>query len=142
MSGLPPDDQPDEIYIGPVGPIPVHYDDDPRLIDERAAWSAAAKVAQSLITADELIGGMSHVDWRVRHDVVPRLVARAGDDSRTIPTLIAAIDSDPAWEVRDAAVMALRWPEDGRVMAVLERALDDSQPEVRWSASFKLAQFK
>jgi HEAT repeat protein len=142
MSGHPPDDQPDEVYIGPVGPIPVHYDDDPRLVDERAAWSRAAKVAQSLITADELIGGMSHADWRVRHDVVDRLVARAGDDARTIPTLITAIDSDPAWEVRDAAVMAIRWPEDDRVMAVLEQALDDSHPEVRWSASYKLAQFE
>ena len=141
MSGLPPDDHPDEIHIGPVGPIPVHFDDDPRLLEERAAWSRAARVAQSLITADELIGGMSHVDFRVRHDVVDRLVARAGDDDRTIPTLITAIASDPAWEVRDAAVMALRWPEDERIRAVLERALDDSHPEVRWSASYKLSQF-
>jgi HEAT repeat protein len=141
VSGLPPDDQPDEVYMGPVGPIPVHYDDDLRLADERAAWSNAAKIAQSLITADELIGGMRHSNWRVRHDVVDRLVARAGDDDRAIPTLIAAIDSDPAWEVRDAAVMALRWPDDDRVRAVLERALDDGHPEVRWSASYKLSQF-
>ena len=142
MSGLSPDDQPDEVYIGPVGPIPVHYDDDPRRVDERAAWSVAAKIAQSLITTDELIDGMSHADWRVRHDVVDRLVARAGDDNRTIPTLVTAIDSDPAWEVRDAAMMALRWPEDDRVIGVLKRALSDSHPEVRWSASYKLSQFR
>lgn len=95
-----------------------------------------------MTSPDQLIAGMTHPDWRVRHDVVDRLVARAGDDARTIPTLIATIDTDPAWEVRDAAVMDLRWPDDDRVVEVLRRAVDDNQSEVRSSASYKLSQFE
>ena len=45
------DDQPDSIQIGPVGPIPVHYEDDPRDEGDRDAWSNAAKTRSSLFLA-------------------------------------------------------------------------------------------
>jgi len=41
MDDLPPKDQPDVVWIGPVGPIPIHYEDDPRFEEERAQWSEA-----------------------------------------------------------------------------------------------------
>jgi HEAT repeat protein len=50
----------------------------PRLTEERAAWSAARRSAQTLHTPDELIAGMSDPDWRVRYETVDRLIARAG----------------------------------------------------------------
>jgi hypothetical protein len=43
MNELPPDDQPDVVGVGPVGPIPIHYEDDPRFEEERAAWSHARR---------------------------------------------------------------------------------------------------
>jgi hypothetical protein len=45
MQDLPPEDQPDEVWIGPVGPIPIIDEDDPRFEEERAAWSAANRKA-------------------------------------------------------------------------------------------------
>jgi HEAT repeat protein len=141
VSHLPPEDQPDVVWIGPVGPIPVYHDDDPRLADDRAAWSAARKLAQAMITADELLEGLTHPDWRVRHDVVERLVARAGDDERMIPALLVAVQDDPYWQVRDAVIMALRWPDDERVQSVLRSAQRDPHEEVQWSANYKMTQF-
>ena len=44
MTSLAPEDQPDVIYIGPVGPIPVHYEDDPRFEEERQAWQRLIRV--------------------------------------------------------------------------------------------------
>jgi HEAT repeat protein len=128
------------IYIGPVGPIPVGYDDDPRFEQERQAWSKAIAIAQALVTPDELIAGMSHPDWRVRHQVVARLVARAGDDERTIPLLVNIVTTDSSPVVRDAAVMAMKWPDDARVLSALRAAENDPDEEVRSSASYMLGQ--
>jgi hypothetical protein len=80
MRDLPPEDQPDEISVGPVGPIPIIHDDDPRFEEERAAWSAATKKAQALHSAEELLEGVRDPDWRVRHEAIPRLVTRWKDD--------------------------------------------------------------
>ena len=88
MGKLPPEDQPDAIHIGPVGPIPIFHEDDPRLADDRAAWSAARKKAQAMHSADDLLDGLTHADWRVRHQVIDRLIARARDDARTLPVLL------------------------------------------------------
>jgi hypothetical protein len=79
---LPPEDQPDTFSIGPVGPIPIIHDDDPRFAEDRAAWSAARRKAQAMHSADELVRGIGDPEWRVRHEVVDRLIARASDDSR------------------------------------------------------------
>jgi hypothetical protein len=75
MNELPPEDQPDVVWVGPVGPIPIHYEDDPRFEEERAAWSHARRKAQALHSAEELLGGVVDDDWRVRCESIVRLAA-------------------------------------------------------------------
>jgi hypothetical protein len=137
---LPPEDRPDTIDIGPVKGIPVFHDDDPRLTEERAAWSAARRRAQALHSADELVSGMSDPDWRVRHETVDRLIARARDDSRTLPRLLRAATTDDAWQVRDAVVMRLHEFDQDAVLPVLRQAESDAVSDVRWSARYSLFQ--
>jgi HEAT repeat protein len=140
---LPPDDQPDEIWVGPVGPIPIQYEDDPRLASERTRWHDANVRSQAMLTADELLGGLEDEEWRVRVGVVERLVARAGSDERTVPSLIDTLLTDTAWQVRDAVAMALKaFPGDGRVLEALRTATADENDEVRWSVGFALAQLE
>jgi hypothetical protein len=90
MANLPPEDQPDTVSIGPVEGIPVHYEDDPRLEAEHRRWSVARRKAQAMHGVDELLRGLHDDDWRVRHEVVDRLVARGKDDPRTLPELLTA----------------------------------------------------
>jgi hypothetical protein len=52
-------DGPDELRIGPIV-IPIIEDDDPRLTEDRALWSAAASRAQALTTWEELRHGLNH----------------------------------------------------------------------------------
>jgi hypothetical protein len=108
MNKLPPDDQPDAIWIGAIGPIPIIEEDDPRFVEERAAWHEARVKAQALHSADELLSGIHDDDWRVRHESVPRLRARWQDDPRTLPELLRLAEHDPVWEVRDAALGVAR----------------------------------
>jgi hypothetical protein len=140
VDNLPPEDQPDVIYIGPVGPIPIIHEDDPRFEEERAAWSAATRKAQAMHSADELLDGLKDADLRVRQEVVDRLIARAGDDERTLPALLQVATHDGAWEVRDAVIMRLNEFEPEKVRPVLLEALGDPNPEVSWAARFSLDQ--
>jgi hypothetical protein len=141
MSFVSPEDQPDQIWIGPVGPIPMHYDDDPRTASEREAWHTATGVAQALSSPQGLLEGMSHPDWRVRHEVVDRLVAKGRSDPRTLPALLGCLASDPSAAVRDKVGMAMtRFPDDDRVVPALRGALDDPDDDVRWSATYALTQ--
>jgi hypothetical protein len=55
MNELPPEDQPDVVWVGPVGLIPIHYEDDPRFEDEPVAWSNARKKAQGLHSVEQLL---------------------------------------------------------------------------------------
>ncbi len=143
MSQLPPDDQPDEVWVGSVGPIPVHYEDDPRLVSERARWHDANVRSQALLTADELLEGLEDEEWRVRVGVVDRLVARAHNDERTVSSLIEHLLTDAAWQVRDAVAMALKaFPGEERVLKALRTATADENDEVRWSVGFALAQLE
>lgn len=138
--GRTPEDQPDEIWIGRVGPIPVFHDDDPRLEDENARWVVARSIAQALETADELLDGLHSAEWRVRHDVVDRLIARAADDERTVPELVVALRSDPNEKVREQVAMAFHAVNDSRVVEALGIALGDPSEEVRAAARFSLDQ--
>lgn len=138
---LPPEDGPDEIWVGPVGPIPVHYDDDPRLVDDQVAWSEAAARAQGMLSADELLRGLVDPDWRVRHAVVDRLIARARDH-RTLPALLKALADDPAWQVRDAVAIRLSDFEPDAVMPSLLAARGDTHLEVHWSVEFAIDQLE
>ena len=139
MNSLPPEDRPDVIQIGTVT-IPIHYDDDPRFDDERAAWSAAQSKAAALHSADELLAGIEGDDWRVRHESIPRLAARARDDKRTPHALIRRLEVDPSWEVRDFAAMTLSTFELGAVTDALLAAENDPHPEVRQSVQYSLFQ--
>lgn len=140
MNELPPEDQPDVLWIGSVGPIPIIDEDDPRFAEERAKWSRARAKAQSLHSAEELLAGVRDVDWRVRHESVPRLLARWHDDDRTLLTILELAEHDPVWQVRSAAIMKLLSFDSDSVPVAARRALDDASEEVRWSANYVLFQ--
>jgi HEAT repeat protein len=128
------------VKVGPVT-VPIIDDDDPRFDEERSAWSAARSRAAAMHSADELLAGVEHDDWRVRHSAIPRLAARARDDERTPPALIRRLEADPAWEVRDLAAMTLVEFQSRPVADALIAAENDPHPEVRWSVQFSLSQF-
>lgn len=96
MTSLPPEDQPDVVWIGSVGPIPIIEDDGPRFVEERAAWSKARAKAQALHSADELVSGVHDPDWRVRFESIDRLVARWPNDPRTLVALIQLAENVPS----------------------------------------------
>jgi HEAT repeat protein len=141
MNELPPEDQPDVVCVGPVGPIPIHYEDDPRFEEERAAWSHARKKAQALHSAEELLGGAVDDDWRVRYESVDRLAGRWHDDPRTLPALLDLAEHDSVWQVRSGATMRLVDFAPDAVVPVARRGLGDPSTDVRWSANFVLFQF-
>jgi hypothetical protein len=138
MVNLPPEDRPDTIDVGAVIGISIQHEDDPRLEDERQTWSIATRRGQATHSADELLVGLCDDGCRVRHEVIDRLVARAGDDERTLPALLDAAVKDSSWQGRDADVMSLRKFEADLGNPVLRLAEKDPQPEMRWSASFAL----
>jgi HEAT repeat protein len=141
MNELPPEDQPDVDWIGPVGPIPIHYEDDPRFEEERAAWSDARKKAQALHSAEELLGGVIDDNWRVRYESIDRLAARWHDDPRTLPALLELAEHDSVWQIRSSATMLLVDFDPDAVVPVARRGLSDPGADVRWSANFVLFQF-
>lgn len=96
--------------------------------------------AQSLHSAEELLAGVRDVDWRVRHESVPRLLARWHDDDRTLLTILELAEHDPVWQVRSAAIMKLLSFDSDSVPVAARRALDDASEEVRWSANYVLFQ--
>jgi HEAT repeat protein len=140
MSQLPPEDQPDVLRIGPVSPIPIIEDDDPRFVEERAAWSRATAKAQALHSADELLSGVRDPDWRVRFESVDRLTARWHGDPRTLLSILGLAEHDEEWRVRSTATMALCEFEIDHVVATVRRGLDDESEDVRWSSNFVLFQ--
>lgn len=140
MNGLPPEDQPDVVWIGPVGPIPIQYEDDPRFEEEREAWSKARKKAQALHSADELLQGVADQDWRVRYESIDRLAVRH-DDPRTLPALLKLAERDPISEVRSRGMMRLVDFDLDAVAPIARRGLEDPSADVRWSANFVLFQF-
>jgi HEAT repeat protein len=141
MNELPPEDQPDVVWVGPVGPIPIHYEDDPRFEEERAAWSHARKKAQALHSPEELLEGVVDDDWRVRCESVVRLAALWHDDPRTLPALLDVAEHDSVWQVRSSATMRLVDFDPDAVAPVARRELSDPSDDVRWSANFVLFQF-
>jgi hypothetical protein len=141
MNELPPKDQPNVVWIGRVGPIPIHYEDDPRFEDERVAWSKARTKAQALHSAEELLEGVTDDDWRVRFESVDRLAARWHDDGRTLPVLLELAEHDPVWQVRARGTMRLVDFDRDAVVPIARRGLNDPSADVRWSANLGLFQF-
>jgi HEAT repeat protein len=140
MKDLPPEDLPDEITIGPVGPIPIIDDDDPRFEAERSAWSSARARAQAFHSVEELLDGVDDDDWRVRFESIDRLIARWRDDPRTPLAVRRIAEHDPVWQVRSNAMMRLHEFDADLVREVLLRGLSDSNEEVRSSARYALDQ--
>jgi HEAT repeat protein len=136
MDGM--EDREREIWIGPVGPIPISDEPTPR----REAAIRGAKRAQKLVTIDEHLDALrSDPDEWMRCEVVPRLEARGREDGRTIPALVDALASDESAVVRDAVAMALAGHAgDERVADALAHALADEDADVRWSAAYGLSQ--
>jgi hypothetical protein len=130
----------DEIWIGPVGPIRVWDENDPEFIAERAAWHEPRARAQAMMTVEEHLTGLGDSNWRCRHEVIDRLVARGKDDRRTLPALLNVLTTDPAWQVRDAVAMTLHEFPPADVEAALRKAENDAHPDVRWSAQYSLSQ--
>jgi HEAT repeat protein len=138
---LPPEDQGDYLSIGPVENIPVIDDDDPRFVDERREWSEATAIAQALHSADELIDGLSSDNWMVRFGIVPRVIARARDDPRTVRALVGLALHDPSADVREIAVRSLHSLGDRpEVVTALRIAARDDDPEIRRWAAYSLTQ--
>jgi hypothetical protein len=127
------------INIAAIG-IEIVRDDDPAVAEDRAAWSSARRTAQALHLAHELLWGLRHPNWRVRHESVARLVARCRDDGRTLPALLHAAVHDRSWQVPDAVIWGLMEFATGAVLPVLQAAAHDLHEEVRWSAQFALFQ--
>ena len=90
-------------------------------------------------SADELLQGLRDDDWMVRFEVIDRLIARAGDDERTLPALVAAAEDSVA-AVRETVVMRLRHFSDERAASAIRRALSDDDPEVRSAAEYAVGQ--
>ena len=69
-------------------------------------WSSATATAQALHTWEELRQGLSHEDWRVRHESVIRISARWRNDPRTLPAILqmAVEDPTPKLETRRSCV--------------------------------------
>jgi HEAT repeat protein len=130
------DEKRDDLVVGPIGPIPIVSQDDPR----RVAARAASRVAQAAVDCDDLIAlALNHPDALVRMEAVPRLKARFPDDRGAQEALMRAVrDDDDA--VRCAAVSAvadLALPLAGDLLAT---ALNDSEPDVRFFAAIGLQQ--
>jgi HEAT repeat protein len=139
-SNADPEDWPATVEPGRRASAPIVADSDPHPQDEKSAWFAAARTAQDLYTADELLWGLRHHDWHVRVESVSRLIVRARNDERTLPALLEAAIHDRSWDVRDAVVSSLTDFPSGSVLPVLQAAAHDPHQAVRWSAEFALFQ--
>jgi hypothetical protein len=128
--GRPPEDELD-VIIRPG---------DPRFAIEREAWTAAARKAQSLHSADGLLAGVADDDWHVRYESIDRLKARRHDDDRTFPALAKLAERDPKRHVRGKALTALLDFDRDEVASIAERAMQDPSSHVGWDANFVLYQ--
>jgi HEAT repeat protein len=126
----------DSITVGPIGPIPVVASDDPR----RVKAVAAARIAQSATTCDELIElVLRHDDPITRMEAVPRLKARFPDDEGARMALLSAVrDVDDG--VRCAAISAVSDLNLPEAPDLLVGALRDPEPDVRFFAAIGLRQ--
>jgi HEAT repeat protein len=125
----------DELWIGPVGPIPVSDVVTP----ERQAWIEAGRIAQAAHSLNDLARLVaSHPDYRVRYEAIPRLKARFRDERLTLDVLAAA-SREPEAAVRDAAVMALGDLHSKEAADHVADRLTDQDFEVRLTAAQTLA---
>ena len=130
------DDKPNDIWIGPIGPIKVVRDDNA----QRLPANAASRIAQTAVECDDLVALVcDHSDPLVRMEAVPRLKARFPSDSRAQTALVnAVIDVDESVRcVAISAIADLALPIAGDLLAA---ALQDPKPDVRFFAAIGLEQ--
>ena len=127
-------DDVESIWIGPIGPLPVLADDDPKLMARRESL----RIAQAAIECVDLIElVLRHPDPIVRMEAVPRLKARFPNDTSSQHALIRALkDQDEGVRCEAiSAVAALAVPGAGDLLA---EALSDPEPDVRFFAAIGL----
>jgi HEAT repeat protein len=107
---------------------------------EAALRSKARRKAEAMHSAEELQRGLHDGDWRVRHEVVQRLIASGTDDPEALPALLMAAREDTAWQVRCAALICLSEFGPGSVLPTLRAAVTDPLPDVRRAAWYSLNQ--
>ncbi len=124
----------ESIQIGPIGPVPVVSQDDPR----RVAANAAARIAQAAVERDDLVDlVLHHGDPITRMEAVPRLKARFPQDPAAQQALLDAIrDSDEG--VRCSAISAVTSLRLPQAADLLFAALRDPEPDVRFFAAIGL----
>jgi HEAT repeat protein len=127
-------DDGESIWIGPIGPIPIVADADPKLV----AGRESARVAQAAIDCVDLIElVLHHPDPIVRMEAVPRLKARFPNDTSSQHALIHALkDEDEGVRCAAASAVAeLAVPGAGDLLATM---LSDQEPDVRFFAAIGL----
>ncbi len=107
--------------------------DDPRV---RRFLARAMKMVKDPALVPVLISALDDPDDETR--IYAAFSLGAQEDVRAVPPLIALASSDDAG-IRKAAVYALGQLKDPRVQPVLEVALQDRAPDVRWNAALQLA---
>ena len=107
--------------------------DDPRV---RRFLAAAMGRVQDPELVGVLISALDDPDDETRINAMFSL--RAQGDPSAVPHLKRIVTGDDAG-LRKAAVYALGGLDDPRVPPVLERALHDREPDVRWNAALQLA---
>src|SRR5437870_6204070 len=83
----------------------------PRFMADQAAWHEPRAHAQAMVTVDEHLASLGDPDWRCRHEVIDRLVARGKNDA--------------ARQVRDCIAMKLHEFPRTDVEAALREAEKD-----------------
>lgn len=138
-----PDEQPPagEMWIGPIGPIRILANDDPRIIARQLAEGRAAAVLTDLTTVEELVAALSHEDLYVRRGAVNRLIKEGLADAEAAAALLVTLRQDPDVIVRmDAANFFSRVDGlSGRQLEELRGAADEDE-DVRDSVALALFQ--
>jgi aminopeptidase N len=118
-------EKPKETFVLPLEekPLLVRFDQDNVLIKE-------IRFPKGL---DELLFQLRHDDVIGRMDAAAAITAFR-DDPRAEAALVASLESDPFWAVRESAVEALARLTAKSRTAVLERAVRDGDPRVRAAA--------
>jgi transposase len=135
-------DRADVMWVGPIGPIPIFHDDDPRIQDQLASTRSAEARAAALPTLDSLFACLGDPDGDFRKACTNEISRRGREDHRYVPELLYLLQHDPASGVRIAAAFALCdvSPGAAAIAALHQSASEDSNKQVRWSARLALFQ--
>lgn len=135
-------DEPDVMWVGPIGPIAVFHDDDPRLQQRFASKRAAEARAKAIPDLDSLFEALSDTDAYLRQFCAHEISRRGRDDGRYVPRLLQLLRDDPDGGVRIKAAFALCNVDPGAqaIEALRHSAASDDNEGVRWSARFALFQ--